>query len=657
MATALNVYRRGATYWWRRRVPRRIAKKFHACELRLSLRTHIRSSAVARAARLRTLTDALFEELERIEVPLDDVTIDHLVAELIRAELDAAERRREMAEAREDGDVAATLAEIRARRTRLQEDLRLRRYQEADLALRRLLKAKGLDIDLQAPQTRPLQRRATRGLLAATHENERREQGIYTEPVQPAATAAGTHAAFVPSSPPPIADAPASCAGVSADVGGPSDTGSAASGIRRAVARSETGPRPSSASNASEATAKNTEGRKRRRGITLGDAWTQYIGEATSNDMRRHLESSAHLFTAILEAETPLAEITPQMVKEARDVLARLPKNHGKSSRDSRTPREAGNAADDRERDNMQALEEQFEFGEIDRKTYRLRVDQQSVPRISLNQVNNHLARLSGLLRWARQASFFDGHSPTEGLRFSKTEVARARKRNTPKNRLPWGLDGLRQLFATSLFSAPRADIGDPLFWAPLIAVHTGCRCEEILQAKVTDFETVEGVSCFHVRPGDGQRVKTENSERRIPIHSFLKEAGLLDLVQQRRDAGEIWLFPMVDRGAVDDSFTEVFTKRFRRYRQQNGVYRPENDFHSLRSDFNVQLARSGVGLAARQRLMGHQVTALADDAYDRHGEPMPTRQVYVDRIDLGLAVAFENGVPVVKPRKESRAA
>lgn len=435
MATALNLYRRGATYWWRRRVPRSLTQKFHSRELRFSLRTHIRSSAVARGARLRALTDGVFEELERIDVHLDNATIDHLVAELVREELDAAERRREMAEVRGDAEAEAAVHEIHQRRARLQVDLRLRDYREVDLALRRLIKAKRLDVDLQAAESWPLQRRATRGLLSATEEDARRERGEYrgSTPLEPAPAAPGNPAGAHP-------------------------------------------------------------------------------------------------------------------VQGSRD--------DARCTRDPADVRDAG-------------------------ETRR------------------------GRTRAVREAA-------------PLVEITRARKSNTPRTRLPGG-DRLPQLFTSPVFSQPRSDFGDPLFWAPLIAVHTGCRCEQILQAKVSDFETVEGVTCFHVQAGDGQRVKTENSERRIPIHAFLVEAGLRDLLHQRRENGEIWLFPTIDRGAVDDSFKEIFTKRFRRYREQNGLYWPEHDFQSLRGDFNALLARNGVGLAARQRLMGHQVTALANDAYDRH--------------------------------------
>jgi hypothetical protein len=315
------------------------------------------------------VTDALFEELERIDGVPDDPTIAPFIADLVRNELDVAEQRREMAGVCDDSELQQSLNHIRERRARLQEKLRYRRYDEAQLTLRRLLKARGVEIDINAPEARPLLRKATRGLLDVTDEDERREQGIYSQtlPAEPAASegsATWLQGGILASGQQAVASTTKSD---EINVNPSSATTFALKGTESAPrAREDIEPGPT-ASRSTSATPRKGE---KKSGIPFGNAWKQHIAEATSNDMRRHRESSARLFKSILGEETPLAEITPKMVKDARDILARLPKNHGKSARENRAPQEAADAADDHERDKMQALDEQYEFGNIDRKTW-----------------------------------------------------------------------------------------------------------------------------------------------------------------------------------------------------------------------------------------------------------------------------------------------
>jgi len=62
-------------------------------------------------------------------------------------------------------------------------------------------------------------------------------------------------------------------------------------------------------------------------------------------------------------------------------------------------------------------------------------------------------------------------------------------------------------------------------------------------------------------------------------------------------------------------------------------------------------LARAGVEWASRKRLMGHVISDLTEGTYDPCGEPMAVRREYVNRIDLGLAIEWREGFPVLRDR------
>ena len=91
-------------------------------------------------------------------------------------------------------------------------------------------------------------------------------------------------------------------------------------------------------------------------------------------------------------------------------------------------------------------------------------------------------------------------------------------------------------------------------FWVPLIALYSGMRVNEVAQLFTDDIKSVEiGLDeagqpimtpCFDVSPVDGKSVKTESSERLIPVHPKLIELGLLDYHKDIQSRGLKRLFP-----------------------------------------------------------------------------------------------------------------
>jgi integrase len=75
----------------------------------------------------------------------------------------------------------------------------------------------------------------------------------------------------------------------------------------------------------------------------------------------------------------------------------------------------------------------------------------------------------------------------------------------------------------------------------PLIAL-SGARVNEVICLRVCDVKTIDGVVCISIDP-DADRVKTEHSIRDVPVHQAIIDAGFLDYVAQRREAGAERLF------------------------------------------------------------------------------------------------------------------
>jgi len=65
-------------------------------------------------------------------------------------------------------------------------------------------------------------------------------------------------------------------------------------------------------------------------------------------------------------------------------------------------------------------------------------------------------------------------------------------------------------------------------WWLPLLSLHTGARPSELLQMRLDDITTVDGILCASVvdDADTGQQVKTQAGVRTFPIHPLLLSLG-----------------------------------------------------------------------------------------------------------------------------------
>ncbi|WP_156477519.1 hypothetical protein [Falsihalocynthiibacter arcticus] len=98
-----------------------------------------------------------------------------------------------------------------------------------------------------------------------------------------------------------------------------------------------------------------------------------------------------------------------------------------------------------------------------------------------------------------------------------------------------------------------------------------------------------------------------------------------MELVALRRQEGEPRLFPELERGKTKETYSELFTKEFTKYRQKNNVYWRGLDFHALRTTVHHQLMDNGVPGYAKRRLLGHEALDEGEKSYAQHGISIST--------------------------------
>ena len=171
-------------------------------------------------------------------------------------------------------------------------------------------------------------------------------------------------------------------------------------------------------------------------------------------------------------------------------------------------------------------------------------------------------------------------------------------------------------------------------FWAPLIALYSGMRLEEICQLHLSDIVKVDGVLCFSINEESGgsgyvKHVKSSAGIRKVPVHPHLwDELGLEKFVASRwanipkEKYTSTLLFPDLQErvNAVNHATVKLgsaLTHWFTRYRRSVGVGGQHGEpstkaFHSFRHTVIEYLHKEArVDLSMLQAVVGHEMVDM----------------------------------------------
>lgn len=184
--------------------------------------------------------------------------------------------------------------------------------------------------------------------------------------------------------------------------------------------------------------------------------------------------------------------------------------------------------------------------------------------------VKKNLSGLRAVLSWAKRNGYLSGN-PAE-------DFVVVTNKSDDEGRLPYSADDLKTIFKVD--RTERAVAAD--HWLPLLALYTGARLEELGQLHVADVRRENGVDFLAIEPGQGKRVKTKSSKRRVPIHPRLAAHGFMGFVAQRKAAGAAFLFDLSVTSY--GSRTAAWSKWWGRHaREACGISDPRKTFHSFR--------------------------------------------------------------------------
>jgi integrase len=232
-------------------------------------------------------------------------------------------------------------------------------------------------------------------------------------------------------------------------------------------------------------------------------------------------------------------------------------------------------------------------------------------PALHHKTANNYLNNLSALFNWAVK----EGHverNPAVGLK-----VAAPQRQG--KSKLPFSTEQLNRIFHAPLYLASEGHIEsrDGRFWVPLLSLWTGLRLNECAQLGIDDVAVRDAVEVILIRvdeEGD-KRLKTDASERFVPIHSELKKIGFLTYVAKMKRAGATRLFPELPKGKRG-YYSDPFQKWFSRFLTSIGAKTSKTSFHSFRHCFRDVLRDADISTERVRALGGWTSKGGAEEIY-----------------------------------------
>lgn len=658
---------RASGFHWRRRWPKSLLNAGDCnpsakSSLLFSLRTHVLVEAKVLAQRLTLLSDIAFAGATERTMAIAPNIIEKLLVELCRFLIEAADVAREIAPRRTPETAAYDMTCMNAAVETLRHAIACRDREVARGPLQQVAARLGIALDETDLDWQRLAFRALRVMLDAEQENARRDRGEFEGPSSALQTArslleATSLAAIQPvrQQMPVVMNAPHA---LPTDVHmtglRPNDVAASPQPVLQSQQQISPAPQvttsvaPPAASmpkhkSAAASCPSISSGAEdyieaRSKGYTSFKATEQLNEEAGKSWARNsgpNVQSTASLFSRIFKNK-PFDQITDEEMKSAWELVARLPRNYqAKTSKMS--PQEAADDADVTERQNAEITRTRLKNQGASPGKIEFEVLKGRIRRLRTATIYRHMQDFQRICVFLKKRGHLSKNIMEDHI-WGSAEKKRREILEEDNERLTW-FGKLEGLFRSPIYQSKLEEIGDPMFWAPLIALHMGLRSEEILQLYLDDIQIINDIPCIVLKQGLGQSLKSEASRRTVPVHDNLLKLGFMQLVALRRREGEPRLFPWLERSESKKTFTENFSKRFTKYRQDHNIYDEQRDFHSFRTTFNDLVILAARQDSHRRALMGHVERDVGITNYNPSGFSMTTLRDCVNAVEVDISM------------------
>ncbi|SKB27938.1 Site-specific recombinase XerD [Luteibacter sp. 22Crub2.1] len=225
----------------------------------------------------------------------------------------------------------------------------------------------------------------------------------------------------------------------------------------------------------------------------------------------------------------------------------------------------------------------------------------------------NKTSYLKAFFAWAQTAGHVPvGDNPAQGqVKYGVREKRLRRK---------LGFEAFNPEQLAVIYGPAFATLRKDIQLGALLGLYTGARVSELGQLRLDDFVFQDGLPCIRISAeGLGQSLKTDASERSVPLHPRLIEWGVLRHVESLRKDGQTRLFPRTKVGSVN-GHGNFLSAAFGRYIKSVGIEPRVGKvgFHSLRKTVVQTMQSAGVPSEYRAQFVGHELGDEHHAAYSR---------------------------------------
>lgn len=226
---------------------------------------------------------------------------------------------------------------------------------------------------------------------------------------------------------------------------------------------------------------------------------------------------------------------------------------------------------------------------------------------LDLDSVGDRLRQINAIFQFAVKRGHID-RNPAEGISEGKKGKSDARKAYTGEE--------LQKIFSAEPYFHRRPLLQEQTdeFWVPLLELFTGARASELYVRMVDVFEDHADPHIF-ITAYDDRPLKTDESERIMPIHPQLVELGFLAYCRHIRSTGSKKLFPSWEYNSeTQKQSSGPGRRRFNRFLKtvlpDRGI---RADSHTFRHNFETALTNTkGVEERIMLRLAGRTIGGSA---------------------------------------------
>jgi integrase len=230
--------------------------------------------------------------------------------------------------------------------------------------------------------------------------------------------------------------------------------------------------------------------------------------------------------------------------------------------------------------------------------------------------VNKNLERLKSVFIWAVQRKYM-----TINILDKMRVKDKAQRVQAKKQRDRFSNEELALIFNADKYTKNKHNRTYE-YWLPLLGLYTGARLGELSQLRINDIYTEDRVWVIDLNEEEDKKLKTSNSIRKVPVHKTLIRLGFIKYVQQLKNCYEAnvthstLLFPDLVKGR--DGYGHNSTKSFDRFLTALKIKAIGKSFHSLRHTFADERKQANSNPAMTAELLGHE---LDNETLGRYGK------------------------------------